>query len=65
MKKKSGKLSVSKATIANLGENEVRDINGGKQIGSIIIGGGESVQACSVMHTCFKCDAGDFTDIAI
>jgi glutamine amidotransferase PdxT len=65
MKKKSGKLSVSKATIANLGENEVRDINGGKQIGSIIIGGGESVQVCSVMHSCYKCVPGDFTDVAI
>jgi hypothetical protein len=64
MKKKSSKLSVSKATIANLGESEVRDINGGKQIGTIICGG-ESVQVCSVMHTCFKCDPGDFTDIAI
>jgi hypothetical protein len=54
MKKKSSKLSVSKATIANLADNEARNINGGKQIGSIIIGG-ESVVVCSVVHTCYGC----------
>jgi hypothetical protein len=64
MKKKSGKLSVSKATIANLGENEVRDINGGKQFPTIG-GGGASAIVCSVAHTCYQCDGGGFTVIVI
>lgn len=54
MKKKSGKLSVSKATIANLAENEARNINGGKQFPTIG-GGGASVFVCSVVHTCYGC----------
>ncbi len=57
MKKKSSKLSVSKATIANLGENEVRDINGGKKLPDTF--GGASVMVCSVAHTCYQCGGDD------
>jgi hypothetical protein len=64
MKKKSNKLSVSKATIANLGENEVREINGGKKLPDTF-GGGASAMVCSVAHTCYQCDGGGFTVVAI